>query len=185
MNKDIHCDECHRFLFSTTTESWGAIGCEAQHKGFIYKIPILYTDKYERLIFCAKECQKIFYDKHIPKNEKVNEVLNDMKKQIPDMAKNVSAKMAKLVDYISENRLTNQLLKWGNSCCVDEKRDVNFDQLYSNFEKDFNPAKGQTQKGEFDEWIEKFKNGKFFTSERSFDIYIDQAYRTICFTRIK
>lgn len=102
-NKDIHCNECDRFLFSTSAPNWGAIGCEAQDEGFIYKIPILFTDKYDHLFFCSKDCQKAFYDKNIPKNEKVSEILSEMKAEIPDMAKQVSNKMAKVVDMIKKN----------------------------------------------------------------------------------
>lgn len=191
--KDIHCNECNRFLFSTSTEAWGAIGCEAQNKGFIFKIPILFTDKYERLFFCCKECQKSFYDKNIPKNEEISKTLSDMKSQIPEMAKQVSSKMAELVDlvvskpinYTVSHRLTYKLLNWGAFCRQWEKLLVDLDKLYSDFEKDFNPEKGETQKGEFDKWIEKFKSGKFFCTERSFDIDIDQASKSIYFTRKK
>lgn len=190
---NIHCNECNSLLFSTSTQQWGAIGCEAQNKGFIYKIPILFTSKYERLFFCSKDCQKLFYDKNIPKNENISELLSKMKSEIPEKAKEISCKMAELVE-ISNNgqkkfpfaaRLTSQLLHWGAFCNKGEKRAVYLDQLYSNFEKDFNPQKGETQKSEFDKWIEKFKSGDFFPLERSFDVYINQAYRTIFFTRIK
>ncbi|GAB6121076.1 hypothetical protein [Dysgonomonas termitidis] len=100
METQIKCDECNRFLFSTTTQKWGAIGCEAQNKGFIYKIPVLFTDKYERLFFCSKECQKKFYDKNIPKNKEVTEALQDLKTKIPDMAKDVCKKMAVLTNQV-------------------------------------------------------------------------------------
>lgn len=193
MSKDILCNECGRFLFTATAQAWGAIGCEAQDNGFIFKIPILFTNKYERLFFCTKDCQNAFYNKNIPKDEKVSEILSDMKSKIPDVAKDFRINMEALSDALRNqtsidsirNRLTYQFLNWGAFCNVYDKRSVLFDELYACFDKDFNMAKGQTQKGEFDKWIEKFKDGNFFGSARSFDIYIDQANRLIFFTRIK
>ena len=84
-----------------------------------------------------------------------------------------------------KGRGTYQLLNWGAFCNKYDKKAVSLDQLYSNFEEDFNPAKGETQKGELDKWIEKLKYGKFFYTERLFDINIDQATRTIYLTRTK
>lgn len=102
MTTQIKCDECDIFLFAADTEKWGAIGCEAQDKGFIYKLPILYTNKYERLFFCSKECQKAFYDKNIPKDKEVTETSQKMKAEIPDMAKEVCHKMAVIVDKLKK-----------------------------------------------------------------------------------
>lgn len=101
---NIHCNECGSFLFSTSTQAWGAIGCEAQDEGFIYKIPALFTDKYEHLFFCTKDCQKAFYDKNIPKNEEVSKALADMKSRIPDMSKEVSNKMSELVNKLNKQQ---------------------------------------------------------------------------------
>ncbi|WP_163321690.1 hypothetical protein [Draconibacterium mangrovi] len=84
--KKIHCNQCNKFLFETE-KSWGAAGAEAQHKGFVYKIPALFTDKYPRLFFCNHECGKLFYNEKIPKNEEVTKQINELKAEIPDHAK--------------------------------------------------------------------------------------------------
>lgn len=87
--RTIKCDECGKELFKTEEKSFGAIGVEANNKGFFYKIPLLFTDKYDRLFFCSKECTKSFYDKNIPKNEEATNVLNQMKKDIPKRTKEI------------------------------------------------------------------------------------------------
>jgi hypothetical protein len=86
----VICDECSKILFETWKTSKVSIGIEAQQKGFIYKNACLFSTKYSSLIFCSEECKKVFYQKNIPKTEqniKIQEVLEDMKKDIPKMAK--------------------------------------------------------------------------------------------------
>lgn len=98
----VHCDECGKFLFTSETESPGSIGAEAQHKGFVYRNACLFSDKYSSLYFCNEECGKKFYTRNIPKNPEVTEALNELKKEIPEMAKEVSKKMAKLVETLNK-----------------------------------------------------------------------------------
>ena len=93
---DIHCDECQKKLFSTNETRMGAVGFEAQNKGFIYKIPALFTDKYERLFFCCKDCYISFYDKNIPKNENISNAIKDIKADIPQMAKECAKGLSKI-----------------------------------------------------------------------------------------
>lgn len=94
---DVICNECGKYLFSTDRVNLGGVGCEAQQKGFVYKNACLYSDKYNSLFFCNHECGKLFYDKNIPKNEKVTAALEDCKKRIPEMSKDVAQKMDRLV----------------------------------------------------------------------------------------
>ena len=93
---DINCDECKKKLFSTNETRMGAVGFEAQKKGFIYKIPALFTDKYERLFFCSNSCYKSFYDKNIPKNENISTALKEIKADIPKMAKECAKRLAEI-----------------------------------------------------------------------------------------
>lgn len=99
---DINCNQCGKFLFSTEETKFGAIGFQAQEKGFVYKLPVLFTDKYERLFFCNHECGKKFYDENIPKNPEITKSLEDMKKQIPAFAKEFSKNMAEIVEQMSK-----------------------------------------------------------------------------------
>jgi hypothetical protein len=94
--KEIKCDECGEFLFETEHENGGAIGAEAQAKGFVYKNACLFSDEYSSLYFCNHDCAKGFYQKHIPKNPEVTEKLNKLKADIPKMAREISNKMAVL-----------------------------------------------------------------------------------------
>jgi len=100
--KAIYCDECRKFLFTTEIESYGAVGAFAESKGFIYKLPVLFTDKYTRLFFCSEGCYKKFYAENIPRNKEVTNTLNSIKKDIPRMAKECSAHLANLQDKIKE-----------------------------------------------------------------------------------
>jgi len=99
---NVVCNECGKFLFETKQINLGGVGFEAQQKGFVYKNAVLFSDKYRSLFFCNHECRKAFYDKNIPKNEKVSAALEDLKKDIPEMAKDVSKKMANLVNALNK-----------------------------------------------------------------------------------
>lgn len=101
---EVKCDECGKFLFITKQNSLGAIGAEAQHKGFVYKNACLFSDKYSSLYFCNEECKKKFYNKNIPKNPEVTKALNELKKEVPEMAKEMSKEMAKLVEILNKRK---------------------------------------------------------------------------------
>jgi len=87
--RKIVCNECGKFLFETERQSDGAAGAEAQNKGFIFKMPFLYTNTSECLFFCCCTCFKSYYDKHVPKNPEVNRIIKEMRDNIPSMTKEV------------------------------------------------------------------------------------------------
>lgn len=104
--KNINCDECAKHLCDVPKDtSLGAAGAIIQGKGFVYKNAALFSTEYSSLYFCSKECTKSFYNKHIPKNKQVSDVLAEMKSEIPEMAKDVSGKMATLMDALKINKL--------------------------------------------------------------------------------
>jgi len=94
--RTILCDECRKELFTTERTNNGGIGAEAQSKGFVYKLAVLWTDKYDSLFFCTKECQREFYRKNIPTNPEVSKVLEELRNDIPKMAKECSEGLARL-----------------------------------------------------------------------------------------
>lgn len=98
--REIKCDECGRVLFTTERKNNGAAGAEAQSKGFVYRNACLYSNKYSSLFFCNHECGKAFYAKNIPRDPQVTKALNEVKKDIPRIAKEVSDKMAKLSEKL-------------------------------------------------------------------------------------
>lgn len=100
---ELKCDECGKVLFKTERERGGALGVEAQDKGFVYKNAFLFSDKYTSLYFCNHDCGKEFYSKHIQRDSKVSAVLEELKKDIPEMAKDVCNKMAILTDKLKES----------------------------------------------------------------------------------
>lgn len=102
---DVLCNECGKVLFSTIETRPGVIGFEAQQHGFVYKNAVLFSDKYKSLYFCDISCTQSFYDKHIPKNEKVSQALKDMRYEIPEMAKDVCSKVGNLVDNLKKKGL--------------------------------------------------------------------------------
>lgn len=99
--REIKCNECGKVLFTTERESNGAAGAEAQNLGFIYKNACLFSDKYSSLFFCNHEHGKAFYQKNIPSNPQITKALNEIKKDIPQMAKEVSQKMADLCEKLN------------------------------------------------------------------------------------
>jgi len=99
----IDCDECGKFLFETDKQSDGAAGAVAQSKKFVFKMPILFTDKYSALFFCDNTCSKSFFDKNIPKNEEMSKLIEDMKKQIPSMVKETCNGLQRISDIINKN----------------------------------------------------------------------------------
>jgi len=102
---NVLCNECGKELFITEKENLGAIGVECQSKGFTYKNACLFSDKYTSLFFCNKECAKSFYGKHIPKNKEVEEMLKDLKSNIPELTETLIKRINKL------NKILNRLSK--------------------------------------------------------------------------
>ena len=102
MKRKIICNECEKFLFETDKESNGATGAEAQSKGFVFKMPIMFSDKYSTLFFCDHTCGKAFYDKNIPKNEEASIKLAELKKDIPRIAKETSGKIHEFVQNLNK-----------------------------------------------------------------------------------
>lgn len=94
---DIRCNECNKYLFSIENgKSLGYAGAIAQEKGFVYKNACLYSDKYNSLFFCSHKCGKEFYSRNIPKDAEVTKKLNDLKSDIPKMAKECAEGLAKI-----------------------------------------------------------------------------------------
>ena len=87
--RKINCNKCGKFLFETD-KSDGASGAIAQHLGFVFKMPFLYSEKYTCLFFCNNECAKIFYKENIPKDEKSDKVLSEFKDKIPELSKEIA-----------------------------------------------------------------------------------------------
>ena len=116
-NNSIRCDECGKFLFNTSKhmDNKGAIGAEAQDKGFTYKNACLFSNEYSSLYFCNDECAKSFYKKNIPSDKEVTSMLNKMKGEIPEMARDIAGKMEKLV---KEGRITKIVFLLAISCLL-------------------------------------------------------------------
>lgn len=104
MKRKINCNECGSFLFETENESDGAAGAEAQSKGFVFKMPFLFTDKFTSLFFCDHNCGKAFYSKNIPKNDDASKIIESLKADIPKMSKEICDRMQKIKEVIQKNR---------------------------------------------------------------------------------
>lgn len=90
---EINCNKCNSHLFTTSQEDMVQVGIEAMGKGFVYKNAILFTGVDTKLFFCNKACSKEYYSLKIPKDEGINEVLEGLRKSIPDMSKEICNKM--------------------------------------------------------------------------------------------
>lgn len=91
---DIICNQCGKFLFSTEKKSIGASGAEAQERGFIFKMPFLFTDKYDALFFCDHKCGSKFYKLNIPKNPEATKKLKELQRNIPKFTKETASKLS-------------------------------------------------------------------------------------------
>lgn len=99
----VKCNECETDLISVEdTDSAGTIGAKINRAGYVYKNPILFTGKNTPLYFCSKECNKIYYKKHVPENKEVSDTLSDLKKQIPVMAKNTAEAVGKFMSGLQK-----------------------------------------------------------------------------------
>lgn len=91
---NIICNECGKFLFSTEKKSIGAAGAEAQERGFIFKMPFLFTDKYAALFFCNHDCGGKFYKANIPKNPEATKKLKEFQRNIQKFTKETASKLS-------------------------------------------------------------------------------------------
>ena len=101
--KKVCCDECGKFLINTSFDTASRIGIEIQQKGFVYKNACLFSEKYNSLYFCNADCAKKFYAVNIPKTEKniaIQEALQEVRKEIPKMAKECSEGLAEFMKLI-------------------------------------------------------------------------------------
>ena len=69
MKRGIKCSYCGSFLFTTEQESNGAAGSEAQRKGFIFKMPFLYSNV-TTAFFCDKQCCKAWFEENVSKEDR-------------------------------------------------------------------------------------------------------------------
>lgn len=79
----------------------------------------------------------------------------------------------------------DSLVNWAKYCDLNEETSVRYNDIYDDFEKQFNPIKGETQSGEMEKWLNKFKNGGFTDKNIQFAIYNDVINRIIYLKRIQ
>lgn len=65
-----YCEECGKHLFDSDKEG-GAAGAEAQLKGFVYKMPILFGIKGLHF-FCSKDCWNKWLNSHTTEQERAD-----------------------------------------------------------------------------------------------------------------
>ena len=79
----VYCEHCGKFLFETETPSdnLGSIASEAQHKGFVAKLPVFYGVEHF-VFFCDKECSKTWINEHSTpeQREEADKVVGEMRK---------------------------------------------------------------------------------------------------------
>ena len=65
-----YCEECGKHLFDSEKEG-GAAGAEAQQKGFVFKVPILFGIE-DRHFFCSKDCWNKWLNSHTTEQERAD-----------------------------------------------------------------------------------------------------------------
>lgn len=94
MMRKIKCNECGKELFETSLSD-GAAGAEAQGRGYVFKMPILYGVE-GCYFFCGKECATEWFDKHVPKDPAANALIKAAKDKAPEVAADIAKKMVRL-----------------------------------------------------------------------------------------
>lgn len=82
----INCSQRSKQLFEANENSH--IGIQAENKGFVYKIPILFGGN-KPLYFCNHDCQKTYYETNFSKEtrDKAKDIVEELKKETPKMVK--------------------------------------------------------------------------------------------------
>ena len=79
----VYCEHCGKFLFETETPdtNLGAIASEAQHRGFVAKLPVFFGVEHF-IFFCDKECSKTWTNEHSTpeQRETANKFCGEMNK---------------------------------------------------------------------------------------------------------
>ena len=97
---EVNCNNCGGFLLNAKEDLH--IGIQVQQLGYIYKLPVFFTGTNDKLYFCCKECQKEYYDAHVPKNETMSKLIAESKADIPRASKEIADKMGKLADLLKK-----------------------------------------------------------------------------------
>ena len=97
--KKICCNECGKFLFETD-KSGGTAGAIATEKGFLFKMPFLFTKEYDYLFFCSEDCGKLFFKKNIPDNPESRRRLDEIRAKIPGYARNTAAGVIRFKEHL-------------------------------------------------------------------------------------
>lgn len=105
--RKIVCSQCGKTLFYTDAESDGEAGAfEAEQYGVIYKMPFLYNPKVTSAFFCNKNCNNRWFAENSDKKvqEKAKEIIDNIKKEIPDIVENAIKGAATLHSMLIEMR---------------------------------------------------------------------------------
>ena len=105
--RDIQCAFCGKLLVQVPdAESDGAIAAHVQQAGYLAKNPILYTGKSQWLNYCSRICQVEHYQHvvlvDVPQDKKdmINKVITDLRKNIPEMARQTAMTVAGFRDRL-------------------------------------------------------------------------------------
>lgn len=121
MKREIKCSYCGSFLFVTEQESNGAAGSEAQRKGFIFKMPFLYSNV-TTAFFCDKQCCKAWFEENVSKEDrdkgrKITDELRARKEEIVNgCVKGIQTllpKISEMQEAAKEGKLKEYLQKQG------------------------------------------------------------------------
>lgn len=99
----VNCSQCSKHLFDADENNH--IGIQAQDKGFVYKIPILFGGK-EPLYFCNDSCQKTYYETNFSKEtrDSAKVIVDDLKKEIPKMVKDTQKAVGDFVNKLKKHK---------------------------------------------------------------------------------
>ena len=99
---NVNCNQCKSLLFLTSKSDLVQIGIEAMEKGFVYKNAILFLGVDSKLFFCNKECKNAYYLANIPENKEISNAINELRKDIPSISKDICSKMDTLVKSLKK-----------------------------------------------------------------------------------
>ena len=98
----VKCKQCGNVICEADREIH--IGFQVEEAGGVYKLPFLFNGSSDPLYFCSTSCKDVYYEANIPKNEKVTNALNELKAEIPQMAKDTIEAATKFIDNLKSKK---------------------------------------------------------------------------------
>ena len=109
-NTKLFCDNCQKLLIeidtSQNSEFLAASLLAEQHRKFVVRNMLLYTNKNKWTFFCDKKCQQEYFNIFSDElKTEVNSVLDEITKRRPPLVDQINIRVAKLRNILLKNKI--------------------------------------------------------------------------------